>query len=41
LKQLVGKIKFILQSEQQYKERSDTLNKALKLLKVRIAEIEK
>jgi hypothetical protein len=44
LKQLVGKIKFILsdrQYNQQHKEWSDTLNKVLKLLEVRIAEIEK
>jgi hypothetical protein len=44
LKQLVGKIKFILSDQQyseQHKEWSDTLNKVLKLLEVRIAEIEK
>jgi len=44
LKQLVGKIQFILsdhQYSQQHKEWSDTLNKVLKLLEVRIAEIEK
>jgi hypothetical protein len=44
LKQLVAKIKFILsdqQYNQQHKEWSNTLNKVLKLLEVRIAEIEK
>ncbi|MFP4120752.1 MAG: hypothetical protein ACLFWI_07025 [Coleofasciculus sp.] len=44
LKQLVEKIKLII-SDRQYNERhkewSDTLNKVLKLLEVRIAEIEK
>jgi signal peptidase I len=44
LKQLIGKIKLILsdwQYSQQHKEWSDTLNKVLKLLELRIAEIEK
>ncbi len=44
LKQLVGKIKFILSDRQyseQHKDWSDTLNKILKLLEIRIAEIEK
>lgn len=44
LKQLVAKIKLILSDQQyseQHKEWSDTLNKILKLLEIRIAEIEK
>jgi hypothetical protein len=44
LKQLVGKIKFIISDQhysQPHKEWRDTLNKVLKLLEVRIAEIEK
>lgn len=44
LKQLVGKIKIILSDQhysQQHKEWSDTLNKVLKLLEVKITEIER